>query len=72
LRFNERKVLSETGKRSRTDANVIAAEEFEKFAQRCCKEKENHGALENIRALETVAKQLESSKPKLPRKNKGE
>jgi len=72
LLFNDRKILSGAGKRSRKDAEAIAAAEFEKFAQRRRKEKEDEGAVENIRALESVAKQLESSKPKRAPQKKGE
>jgi len=72
IRFNEREVLSGVGKCTRKDADAIAAAEFEKFAQRRRKEKENAGAVENIRALESVAKRLESSTPKRARQKKGE
>jgi len=64
LKFNERNVLTDTGKRTRKEAEAIAAAEFEKFAKRRRKEKEDLGEIENIRALEAVAKQLEASKPK--------
>jgi len=72
IRFHEREVLSGAGKRTRKDADAIAAAEFEKFAQRRRKEKEDAGAVENIRALESVAKRLESSTPKRARQKKGE
>jgi len=71
LRFNERKVLPNAGKRSRKEAIAIAQAEYDKFAERRRAEKEATGAIENIRALETAAKQIESAKPKRSRKKKG-
>ena len=46
--------------------------EFEKFAVHRREEKESAGAVENIRALESAAKLLETAKPKAKRKKKGE
>lgn len=70
LRFNDRMVLPDAGKRTRKEADAIAHAEFEKFAQRRREEKERAGAIENIRALESAAKLLESAKPKAARKKK--
>lgn len=63
LRFNDRQVLPDAGKRTRKQADAIAHAEFEKFAERRREEKERAGVIENIRALESAAKLLESSKP---------
>jgi hypothetical protein len=70
LRFNERKVLPNAGKRSRKEANAIAQAEFDKFAERRRMEKEATGAVENIRALEAAAKRIESATPKRRGKKK--
>jgi hypothetical protein len=70
LRFNDRKVLPDAGKRTRKQADEIAHAEFEKFADRRRAEKENAGAVENIRALESAAKLLEPVKAKHRRKKK--
>jgi hypothetical protein len=72
LRFNDRKVLPDAGTRTRKEADAIAHAEFEKFAERRREEKERAGALDNIRALESAAKLLESAKPRSAksRKNK--
>ncbi|ABM57326.1 virulence RhuM family protein [Verminephrobacter eiseniae] len=72
LRFNDRKVLPDAGKRTRKEADAIAHAEFEKFAERRRAEKESSGSVENIRALESAAKLLESAKPRQTRKKKGE
>jgi hypothetical protein len=71
LRFNERKVLPNAGRRSRKEANAIAQAEFDKFAKRRRTEEEAAGAIENIRALEAAARQIETAKPKRQRKKKG-
>lgn len=63
LRFNERKVLPDAGKRTRKEADAIAYAEFEKFAARRREERESAGAVETIRALESAAKLLNSPKP---------
>lgn len=70
LCFNDRKVLPDAGKRTRKQADAIAHAEFEKFAVRRRDEKEGAGAVENIRALESAAKLLESSRPRRMRKKK--
>lgn len=72
LRFNDRKVLPDAGKRTRKEADAVAHAEFEKFAERRREEKEAAGSIENIRALESAAKLLESSKPTRARGKKGE
>lgn len=70
LRFNERRVLPDAGKRTRKQADAIAHAEFEKFAQARREEKEQAGAVESIRALESAAKLLatQTAKPKRTRK----
>lgn len=70
LRFNDRKVLPDAGKRTRKEADAIAHAEFEKFAERRRAEMESSGAVENIRALEAAAKRLEPPKPQPARKKK--
>ncbi|MBO9469600.1 virulence RhuM family protein [Endozoicomonas sp. G2_2] len=60
LRFNDRQVLPDAGKRSRKQADAIAHAEFEKFAALRREEKETLGAIENIRELESAARQLET------------
>ncbi len=64
LRFNDRKVLPGAGKRTRKQADAIAHVEFEKFAARRRVAKESAGAVENIRALESAARLLDSPKPR--------
>lgn len=72
LRFNDRKVLPDAGKRTRKQADAIAHAAFEKFAQARREEKEQAGAVENIRALESAAKLLDAktTRPKRTRKKK--
>lgn len=70
LRFNDRKVLPDAGKRTRKQADAVAHAEFEKYAQRRRAEKEAMGAVENIQALEAAAKQLEADRPKARRRRK--
>jgi hypothetical protein len=72
LRFNDRQVLPDAGKRTRKEAEAIAHAEFEKFAARRRQAKEAAGEIENIRALESAAKLLESAKPRPRRKKKEE
>lgn len=67
LRFNDRKVLPDAGKRTRKEADAIAHAEFGKFAARRRKKKESTGAIENIRALEAASRLLGSAKPKRSR-----
>lgn len=70
LRFNDREVLPDAGKRTRKQADAIAHAEFEKYARRRRAEKEALGAAENIQALEAAAKRLEAAQPKAHRKRK--
>ncbi|MGC9008707.1 MAG: virulence RhuM family protein [Halothiobacillaceae bacterium] len=72
LRFNDRQVLPDAGKRTRKEANAIALAEFEKFAEIRRREKEQAGAVENIRALESVARLLEgkAAQPKRMRRKR--
>ena len=63
LRFNDREVLPDAGKRTRKQADAIAHAEFEKYARRRRAEKEALGAAENIQALEAAAKRLEAAQP---------
>lgn len=74
LRFNDRKVLPDAGKRSRKEADALAHAEFEKFSQRRREEKEAVGAIENIGALEAVARRLDANtpKPRQARRKKGD
>ena len=72
LRFNERQVLPDAGKRSRKQAETIAHAEFDKFAERRRADKEAIGAIENIRELETAAKLLASHMTKPGKKKKSE
>jgi len=71
LRFSEREVLADKGKLSRKQADKIAHDEFEKFAQRRREEKEALGEVEAIRALESAAKVIESSKANPKKKGSG-
>jgi len=73
LKFNDRQVLPDAGKRTRKQADAIAHAEFEKFAVRRREEKETLGAIENIRELESAARMLESKpgKAKKPSKPEG-
>jgi hypothetical protein len=64
LRFNDRQVLSDAGKRTRKQADAIAHAEFEKFEVRRREEKETLGAIENIRELESAARMLETKSGK--------
>ena len=58
LRFNERKVLSGKGNVSKQCADETATQEYDRFAVRRRQYKEVTGQKENIKALESVAKQL--------------
>lgn len=60
LRFNDRQVLSDAGKRTRKQADAIAHAEFEKFEACRREEKETLGAIETIRELESAARMLEA------------
>lgn len=72
LRFNDRRVLPNAGKRTRAEADAIAHAEFEQFAKLRREQREQAGAIENIRALESAAKQIEAVKPRRKRKKKGD
>ena len=67
LRFNDRQVLPDAGKRTRKEAEAIAHEEFDKFADRRRADKEAAGAIETIRELESAAKLLAHAKPEQPK-----
>lgn len=70
LRFNDRQVLTDAGKRTRKQADAVALAEFEKFAMLRREEKEVLGSIENIRELESAARLLETKpgKSKVPAK----
>jgi hypothetical protein len=76
LKFNDRQILPDAGKRTRKQADAIAYAEFEKFAERRREEKEALGAIENIRELESTARMLESkpgkAKVNTPSKSEGD
>jgi hypothetical protein len=63
LTFNERRVLSNSGKVSKKAADEHARQEYEQFAERRREHKEAIGEAESIKALENAAKQLEQKKP---------
>jgi hypothetical protein len=68
LKFNERRVLSDSGKVSREAADEKAQQEYDQFSQRRRAQIEASAEQENIRQLEDLAKKL--PKPKKPRKPK--
>jgi hypothetical protein len=72
LKFNDRQVLPDAGRRTRKQADVIAHAEFDKFAVRRREEKETLGAIENIRELESAARMLESKPGKVKKPSKPE
>jgi len=74
LRFNDRQVLPDAGRRTRKQADAIAYAEFEKFSSRRRDEKETLGAIENIRELEFAARLLETKvgKAKAKKSSKSE
>ncbi|PNU20132.1 hydroxyacid dehydrogenase [Geothermobacter hydrogeniphilus] len=57
LQFNERKVLPDAGRVSKTSADKKAALEYEKFAARRREAREDKGAEETIRQLEALSKE---------------
>jgi hypothetical protein len=71
LRFNERRVLSAAGTRSRKQADAIAQAEFEKFAERRRAEKEAIGAIESIQELESAARLLTEHAVKPAKRRRG-
>ena len=58
LKFNERDVLQNYGKISKKDADKKAKEEYKKFSAQRREEKEELGRVENLKALENIAKSL--------------
>lgn len=62
LEFNEREVLQNFGQISKRDADKKAKEEYKKFAAQRRVQKEEQGLVENIKALESVAKMIEEKK----------
>ena len=58
LSFNDRDVLNDSGKISKISADKKAKEEYAKFAQNRRLEKEKIGEIENIKALEEIAKEI--------------
>lgn len=64
LRFNDRQVLPDAGKRTRKQADAIAHAEFEKFAAIRREEKEALGAIEHMRELEGAAQLLKEDSGK--------
>lgn len=74
LRFNDRKVLPDAGRRTRKQADAIAHAEFDKFVKTRRADKEQAGEIENIRALESAAKQVEAkvSKSRRTRRKNGD
>jgi len=62
LEFNERDVLQNFGKISKKEAEKKAKEEYRKFAAQRRAGKEEQGLVENIKALENVAKMIKEKK----------
>ena len=62
LEFNERDVLQNFGKISKKDADKKAKDEYKKFSAIRRAKKEALGEVENIKALENVAKMLKEKK----------
>jgi hypothetical protein len=62
LAFNDRKVLPHAGSVSKKDADEFAKQEYDHFAQRRRKYKENIGQAESIKQLEDTAKRLPKRK----------
>ncbi|WP_295448581.1 virulence RhuM family protein [uncultured Thiodictyon sp.] len=58
LAFNDRRVLPDAGKVTRTSADSFAKEEYEKFAQRRRSFKETEGERAAMQALEQLARDL--------------
>jgi hypothetical protein len=58
LRFNDRAVLPHAGKVTKQDADARAQDEYERFAARRRREREDAGETDSIRALEEAAKRL--------------
>ncbi len=64
LRFNDREVLPNTGKRTKKQADSKAQSEYELFAAQRRVEKEEQGQHDQFAQLEAAAKQINSAKPK--------
>lgn len=62
LEFNERDVLQNFGKITKKDADKKAKDEYKKFSAQRRVEKEEHGRIENIKALENVASMIKEKK----------
>ena len=62
LEFNERDVLQNFGKVTKKKADAKAKEEYKKFSAQRRVEKEEHGRIENIKALEDVASMIKEKK----------
>ncbi|MCX7003762.1 MAG: virulence RhuM family protein [bacterium] len=69
LRFNERKILPDTGKISREQAEFKAHEHYAQFEERRRHTAEDAGQAEALKALEQAAHQIEQRKT-IPRKRK--
>jgi hypothetical protein len=60
LEFNERKVLQNFGNISKKQADKKAKDEYKKFSAKRREEREKIGEIENIKALENIAKKEEN------------
>lgn len=63
LRFNDREVLPNAGKRTKKQADSKAQSEYELFAAQRRVEKEEQGQHDQFAQLEAAAKQINSAKP---------
>ncbi len=68
LRLNERDILPDAGKVSREKADLIAEQEFERFAARRREQLEQEGEADALKLLEAEVKKLPKSKKPRPRK----
>jgi hypothetical protein len=62
LKFNDRQVLSDAGRISKQVADDFAKDEYDRFAKRRRRDKEELGAVESVKALEETAKQLSTGR----------
>ena len=60
LRFNDRDILKNSGKISKKEADKKAKEEYEKYSEQRRIQREEEGAIENIKALESIVKKSKS------------
>ena len=60
LRFNDRDILNNSGKISKKQADKKAKEEYEKYSEQRRIQREEEGAIENIKALESIVKKSKS------------